>query len=124
MVDLFKQNKILFLVVGVVIAGFVWYGLSGTSSSQSGDLLSTTGNSTTGGETSAAERELLNTLLTLRTIRLEGQIFNDPAFRSLRDFGTEIVAEPIGRENPFAPLSNDVNTEAPAANNAGEEQEE
>lgn len=55
--------------------------------------------------TSPAEREILSTLLELRGITLDGAILTDPSFRSLQDYSTEIVSEPIGRRNPFAPLS-------------------
>ena len=47
----------------------------------------------------------MGVLLDLRAIRLDGQIFSDPAFQSLRDSSVDIVLEPIGRVNPFAPLT-------------------
>lgn len=99
MIDLFRRNKILFVIIGLLIAGFAWYGLSGsaapTSAIQSDDV---------SGAESADERAILDTLLQLRSIELAGTIFNDPVFQSLRDTRTEIVPEPIGRRNPFAPL--------------------
>lgn len=101
MKELFKKNKILFLVVGLALAGVVWYGLSGSQPAGSSDAVL----SSSEGGGSDVEQEVLDTLLELREIRLEGQIFNDPVFNSLRDFGTDIVSEPVGRDNPFAPLS-------------------
>ncbi|MAF59275.1 MAG: hypothetical protein QF858_01970 [Candidatus Pacebacteria bacterium] len=49
-------------------------------------------------------KELLALLLDLKSIDLDESIFDDPAFRALLDFGRDIVPEPVGRENPFAPL--------------------
>jgi len=102
MMDLVKQNKFLFVIAALVIAGFVWYGLS-EKKPKEGLLTS----ESVSGAQSAAERELLDTLLELRSIQLSGQIFGDPAFGRLQDFSTQIVSEPIGRKNPFAPLGSD-----------------
>lgn len=52
----------------------------------------------------AVEQELIALLLELRSIRLELSIFEDADFQSLTDFSQELVPEPVGRENPFAPL--------------------
>lgn len=92
-------NKILLLVVGVIVAFGLWYGLSSSPSDTS--LLDTT---TDSAATDPASQEVLETLLALRAISLDGTIFQNPAFQSLQDFSTEIVPEPVGRPNPFAPL--------------------
>lgn len=92
-------NKMLLLVVGVIVAFGLWYGLSSPSSDTS--LLDTT---TDTAATDPASQEVLETLLALRAISLDGTIFQNPAFQSLQDFSTEIVPEPVGRQNPFAPL--------------------
>ena len=52
------------------------------------------------------ERELLNELLQLREIRLDDNIFTNDTFVSLVDFSRPIQAQPIGRDNPFAPIEN------------------
>ena len=101
MLDIVKKNKFLFIGVAILVAGFVWYGMS--ERQPEGLLTSESGVGGTTAQT-AAERELLNTLLELRAIRLDGEIFSDPGFAALRDFSTDIVSEPIGRRNPFAPL--------------------
>ncbi len=51
------------------------------------------------------QNELLALLLDIRSIKLDESILSDTVFRSLEDFGQEIVLEPIGRENPFAPVN-------------------
>lgn len=95
------SNKILLLFVGLIVAFGLWYGLA--SSSGGSSLIAsdaTTGNAAT----DPAGQEVVETLLALRAISLDGTIFQSPAFQSLQDFSTEIVQEPVGRPNPFAPL--------------------
>ena len=93
------QNKTLMLVIGsVLVAGASWYlFLRDTTSApllQTQDLTAA----------SEADKEVVETLLQLRAITLSGTIFTDPAFTSLKDTGIQIVPEPVGRPNPFAPL--------------------
>ncbi len=95
------QHKLIFIVLILIIVVGVWYGLSqgGTPA----PLLTTQtvdGTTATGG----ADQQLVGTLLALRAVALNGTIFTEPAFTSLQDFGTTIIPEPVGRENPFAPL--------------------
>lgn len=53
----------------------------------------------------AEDQELITLLLSLKNIRLDESLFSDPLFLALKDFGQELVAEPVGRTNPFAPLT-------------------
>jgi hypothetical protein len=110
--DFIIKNKYLLIGISVLIAGFVWYGMS---EKNSGDGLLTSESVGGGSVQSVAERELLDTLLELRAIKLDGQIFVNPAFGALRDFTTDIVSEPIGRRNPFAPLGEPGELFAPGA---------
>ena len=100
MLDFIRHNKILVVVLGLIVGAGAWYGLSGSSSPNT--LLVTEPLS---GSENAAEKDLVATLLQLRSVSLEGTIFGDPSFLSLQDFGSQIVPEPVGRPNPFAPLS-------------------
>lgn len=97
---MFGLNKNILILggLGIVVAGVIWYGMISDSSPA---LLTTTDVS---GASGATERELIDTLLALRTVTLDGSILSDSAFLSLRDFGTQIIPEPAGRSNPFAPL--------------------
>lgn len=97
MLEMIKKNKIIIIVLVIIIAGFAWFGLSDPAPSS--NLLS---NETRTG-TSAADQEILRVLLDMRSIRLDSTIFENPAFASLRDFGRDIIPEPVGRTNPFAP---------------------
>lgn len=53
----------------------------------------------------ALSQNLLVTLQSLHTIKLDNSIFSDPAFQSLNDFGVAIPSENVGRRNPFEPLA-------------------
>ena len=102
-----KQHLLLFIGIIVVLAAVFWYGLS--SSSTPAPILTT---DTVSGSPSleSSDQELVTTLLALRAVTLSGTIFQDPAFTSLSDFSTAIVPEPVGRDNPFAPLSGSATT--------------
>lgn len=51
--------------------------------------------------------ETLKLLSELRTLVLDEDIFVDKVFQSLEDFSMELQSQPIGRNNPFAPVGTD-----------------
>ena len=93
------SHKIIVVVVALLVAVGVWIGIS-SSSSSGGSLLSS---EVVAGD--GPDKDLVATLLALRTVKLDASLFTDPAFLSLKDFSVEIVPEPVGRPNPFAPLT-------------------
>jgi len=97
-----KQHMLLFIGIIIVIVGVVWYGISDTSDVPL--LSSDEPIPGTLAETNA-DQEIVGSLLALRSVNLTGTIFTDPAFVALKDFGTMLVPEAVGRPNPFAPLS-------------------
>ena len=108
MVHFFASHKtFVVIVLGVVLAlGALWWSVSESGSPE--PLVTGQGPNAAPGS-----QEIVTTLLQLRTVSLSGTIFSDPSFASLRDFGTQIMSEPIGRPNPFAPLFS--RTATPAA---------
>ena len=94
MISFLTRNALVVVIAGVLIAGGIWYTFSGGSETET--LVTESAGGT-------AESEVVDTLLALRAVSLSGTIFSDPAFKTLRDFGTQIVPEPIGRPNPFGP---------------------
>jgi hypothetical protein len=94
-----SQHKLIAAVVVLVVLIGGWYALSGSSGAA--PTLTTTSVTSV----SPADQNLVSTLLALRAVKLDGTILNDPAFLSLRDFSTQIISEPVGRTDPFAPLS-------------------
>ena len=108
--QLFRRYKTVLLIGILVIIAFVVYSiLFGNTTDEV--LVSETQQ-----ERSEIESELIALLLQLREVELDPSLFGDPVFQSLRDFSTELVPEPVGRQNPFAPLG--------AAAPAAEEEEE
>ena len=93
-----RNNLIVVLLFAACIVGLVVYQnyFSGdetellTSSDPTGDFES---------------EELLVSLANLKSVTLESSLFSDSIFLSLVDFGIAIPAQPVGRTNPFAPLS-------------------
>ena len=100
MINFILGHKILVVIIALLVAVGVWIGLTSTNSSGSDSLLTTEVVSEDG-----ANRDLVATLLALRAVKLDASLFSDPAFTSLKDFSTQIVPEPVGRPNPFAPLN-------------------
>ena len=97
--SLFSKNTILVVGLAAFVGIVGWYVLKGSPASES--LLVT---ENVAGAPNEEERDLVATLLQLKAVSLDGTIFSDPAFQSLVDYGIEIVPEPVGRANPFAPL--------------------
>jgi hypothetical protein len=93
------KNILMLAGVGVVLAGVVWYSFMRDKTPapllQTEDLTAA----------SPVDGDVVATLLQLRAVTLSGTIFSDPAFLSLVDHGKEIIPEPVGRGNPFAPLT-------------------
>lgn len=114
MADLFTKYKtIIYVLAGVLVAGGAWY-MFGSSGGQSSDVLTTQNLTDTNG---VVDKDLVETLLQLRAVSLSGTILSDPGFVSLKDFGTQIVPEPVGRPNPFAPIASSSSVATPARTN-------
>ena len=48
--------------------------------------------------------EVLNNLDTLRNLAIDDALLKTEAFQNLQDYTTQVVSQPRGRMNPFAPL--------------------
>lgn len=89
------QNAVAFIVIVAVLFGSYQFFFAEPTE----EVLTTTGTLAT------PDQELIALLSELKAIRLEPTLFSDPVFRSLSDFGRELVPEPTGRTNPFAPFN-------------------
>jgi hypothetical protein len=98
------QHKLMSLVIVLMLLGSAWYFLTQTSAPISDSLITTVDGGDGASPTGEVDQEVVTTLLALHAVTLSAPIFDQPAFAILKDFGTEIVPEPIGRPNPFAPL--------------------
>ncbi len=95
-----KKNKNILIVVALVAVCFLLYvyvfkkeePLTTTESSSSAQLI---------GQELVSEINRLKSLKKLNDSYVE--LFNNPAFISLRDIEVSVQSKPIGRQNPFLP---------------------
>lgn len=100
--DLLKKYSTALWFVGIVAVlygGYVVFFAESTA-----PVLEVTTNST------SPDQDLIALLFELKNIRLDAGLFGDPHFKALKDFGRDLVSEPVGRNNPFAPLTGEVKT--------------
>lgn len=107
------DHKLIVLLIVVALGVGWWFLADAGGSSSTGTTITT---QSTEGQ-SAGDQALVATLLQLRAVKLDGGILSDPVYKSLQDYSTAIIPEPVGRENPFAPLSLRA-TSSPDANHA------
>ncbi|HET8581470.1 MAG TPA: hypothetical protein VFL98_03320 [Candidatus Paceibacterota bacterium] len=106
MIDTLKSHKVVAIVIVVIVLGGLWYIMGGGGSSSQLLESSDASASASGDATVAAvDQELQSTLAKVRAISLDDSIMSDPAFLGLTDIGQQIVSEPFGRSDPFAPIS-------------------
>ncbi|MBI5003554.1 hypothetical protein HZC00_00455 [Candidatus Kaiserbacteria bacterium] len=105
------KRKILILGVAVLAAAALWFGMSQSSAPASTIITSSVDGSSnapggvvTPGPVDKDTQQILEILLALRAVKLDDSIFSNNAFISLKDFSTQVVPEPVGRPDPFAPL--------------------
>jgi hypothetical protein len=55
-------------------------------------------------DSQAISSQITQALLKIEQIKLDRSIFENQIFASLEDRSEEIIDEPVGRSNPFAPL--------------------
>ncbi len=93
-----KRVVIGFGIALVLILGVFFYSMGGSASVPPGpiSMMAVSPLDATLG------RDLLEALAKLDSTKLDTSIFSDPVFGSLKDFGVEISAQPVGRRNPFA----------------------
>ncbi|MFM2414336.1 MAG: hypothetical protein RI911_29 [Candidatus Parcubacteria bacterium] len=104
--ELIRKNFVLIGVIIVIVLGATWYSLSKNTDANTaietteGGVLS----AQEGDPAAEADPDVLRLLLDMRAIKLDGRLFSSPAFRILQDTGKDIIKEPTGRPNPFAPI--------------------
>ncbi len=101
MMNLLVRYKMVVFALAFAVIGFVVY--TTFFPSRGGEPTLATEEVTSPEE--AENQDLIALLYNLRAITLDNAIFSDPIFMSLVDFSQVLVAEPVGRENPFAPLN-------------------
>lgn len=97
MINALKRYQNFIIIALVIIAGVVAYSIFFTKEDTSPLVVS-------GPVTTPVEQDLIQLLGDLKAITLDTSIFISPAFQSLADFGQDLITEPVGRTNPFAPF--------------------
>jgi hypothetical protein len=97
MMDLIRNYQTAIIFVLVVAGLYGGYVLFLAPSSEQALTVTTTA-------TVGPDQDLVALLFKLKEIRLDNALFADPLFQSLKDFGKDLVVEPVGRRNPFAPF--------------------
>jgi hypothetical protein len=105
MMDYISQHKLVSLLIVVILIAAAWWGFTQTSGPA--PVLST---DTLGNATDTQDAQIVSTLLQLQAVSLSGAILTDPGFLALQDFTTQVVTEPLGRPNPFAPVNGSAST--------------
>lgn len=109
------RNKFWLIGIGVLVAGALWYALSSQGAPASDAVLTSSTGSGASATADASSQDVVEMLLALRAISLDGTVFTNPAFIALKDYSTQIQPEPVGRQNPFAPIGVGGGTAAAAA---------
>ena len=94
-----KKSNVVPIVILVIILGVIGYFY--ISNRNSNELLLQV---QTKDSSEIIGKDLLAALSRLNAIKLDDKLFRDPMFNSLQDFSVEIVAQPVGRDNPFLPI--------------------
>lgn len=94
----FLKNKVLWIGTFVVVTGFVFFQVMGTSDDTAPVVVATADSQT------EEERDILRVLEDLRAIDFDIEFLESATFLSLDDFTVPIEEGPRGRQNPFAPI--------------------
>lgn len=129
MKELYIKYKNILLIIVITVIIFVLYSTFIAGDETPSSFLQSEG---VGGDKEAlVGKELLVTLLELRSLTLDESLFSDRAFVILRDFSQEVQPQAIGRPNPFSAIGTDVEpvnpsetSETSEASEASEESEE
>jgi hypothetical protein len=102
-----KKSTIIIIAV-VVIAGLVYFYFMGGSGSTDDAALQTEQNP----EVEIAAGRVLSLLNQIRSLQIDTDLFNNAAYRTLRDYSVAIPPQNVGRLNPFAPIPGAANRSA------------
>ncbi len=106
-----KKFKTLIIVVVVVIIAFIAYSQLKPASPTTGQssVVRQTGTTGSTGATDGPSKGFATQLLAIQNIKFKTTLFSDQVYLSLDDFSRDLIPQPTGRPNPFAPLGqNDI----------------
>lgn len=109
---LLKNNIVIGIVALIIVAVGGYFYLSRAPATEDLLVSETVDGSTVG-------RELLASLITLKSLKFDKGLFDDSTFKSFLDFSIEIPDEPFGRPNPFYPIGADAGAPTPDKTEGG-----
>lgn len=99
------KNLVIIIIVIIAIVGGVYYFYSSKKPKGETAIIDMDQGAVGADENILQESQKIFSLLDeLNSVKLDVGFFEGKFFRSLIDFSVELVPEPVGRENPFAPL--------------------
>jgi hypothetical protein len=89
----------------IIIALFIYSFFPAANNESEKNLAATGGVAESEGAGSFSEgEEILTILKRLKSVKMDVDFFENKIFKSLSDFSVKINPEPVGRNNPFAPI--------------------
>lgn len=101
-----KKIKIAVIIITITLIVFgIYYFYSSKKSGEELRIIDMDKTEPVASEDILQECErIFNLLDQLKTIKLDTGFFENKFFNSLVDFSVELTPEPVGRDNPFAPI--------------------
>lgn len=114
MQSIFNHKKILVIIILIILV-FVGYGfyVSNKKSSNANVSKQSVTASSVQASLEGPGKEFVTQLLAIQNINFKLDLFKDPVYIGLQDFSREIIPQPIGRPNPFAPFDDESRTNSP-----------
>jgi hypothetical protein len=112
-----KKLKIFIIVVVVIIVAIFGMSYLGSKKIPEGSQSTSPLSSTTGviplpnankTQSTQASDEFSNLLSSIKRITIDTSLFDNPAYKMLRDFPVALGSDIVGRTNPFAPIGSDI----------------
>lgn len=95
-----SQKTIIVAIVAVVVLAIVYFYFSGDPVPSEGSLQVQSAS-----QADVVGTRVLNLLSQINSLHIDTSIFKGAVFNSLVDYTVSIPEVPVGRPNPFAPLS-------------------
>ena len=99
---IFQKYKKWIIITLVIVAAFLIYTFFFTGGEESDSLLVANVQQT---PAEIVGDEIISALNQIESLSLDRAIFDNPVYQSLKDRSQEIPPEPIGKANPFDPIS-------------------
>jgi len=93
-----KPSKMPYVILAIIvaIAALIYFYLTGNTTSESQTLQElSTANQVEGAQ-------VLSLLNEISSLKIDNSFFNNPSYKTLRDYSVQIPALSVGRPNPFS----------------------